>query len=242
MLDGRQLTYRLPDGSLALDAVSIHVPSGNIHCVLGAAGAGKTALLHCFVGLIRPMVGVASVCGFRVDANPIIARRRITYVPKGASLYGNLTALENLQFFTEVDGRRNVRRRQEYYNVMRRVGIPERAFARRTGHLGRSIALSIWLAIALLKESPAILMDEPTVGLDLYTSSDLHETLTQLREQHKALLITTSDVLLAAKIADRVSFLKEGRKTTELTRPQLVDRSLLELYAEYMERPIPPGS
>ena len=122
---------------------------------------------------------------------------------------------------------------------MRRVGIPERAFERPARELGRAVPLLLWLAIGLLKDTPILLIDEPTAGLDVYASMDLQETLVEFRERGKALLIATSDVLLAGRIATRIGIMKEGRKTVELTQAELVDRPLHELYLEYMGRPLP---
>jgi ABC-type multidrug transport system ATPase subunit len=121
---------------------------------------------------------------------------------------------------------------------MRRASVPERYFERPAGQLGPAVLLSVWLAISFLKHSTVLLFDEPTVRLDLYATADLQEILNELRGRGKAILIATSDVLLAGAIADRVGILTEGRKRVELSRRELVGRSLPELYLEYLGRPL----
>lgn len=236
-----EITKRHADDFLALDAVSLSVSPGEIYCLLGAPGAGKTLLLHSFLGFVAPTAGTALVCGTDVARDPMGARRQLTYVAEGAVLHGALTARQNVEFFTRVDGGRVAYRRSDYYNAMRKVGIAERYFERRARDLGSAVPLSLWLAIALLKNTPVLLLDEPTVGLDLYASAGVQETLMELRASGKALLVATSDILLAGAIADRVGMLKEGRKRIELPRAELVGRSLPELYLEYMGRPLTSG-
>jgi ABC-2 type transport system ATP-binding protein len=236
LLQATDLTKRQKGDALALDAVTLTVHAGEIYCLLGAAGAGKTLVLHAFLGLAVPTAGRVLVAGTDSARDPVGARRHITYIARGASLYGSLTARQNVEFFTRVDGREPKRGRHEYYNAMRRVGIPERSFERPARELSRSVSLSLWLAIGLLRNTSVLLIDEPTVGLDLYASAELQDTLIELRQRGKALLVATADVLFAGRIADRVGIMKEGRKSVELSRDAFVNRSLSDLYLEYMGR------
>ena len=231
-LQAIEITKRHWDGYLSLDAVSLAVAPGEIYCLVGAAGAGKTLILHILLGLIKPTAGRAEICGFDVARAPSEARRRLTYVAAGASLYGTLTARQNVEFFTRLETSSARLTQVDYDNAMRTVGIAERYFDRRARELGPSVSLSLWLAIGLLKNTPVLLFDEPTVGLDLYASAGLQETLAEFRERGKALLIVTSDILLASGIADRVGIIKEGRKRVELSKSEFVGRALPELYLE----------
>jgi ABC-type sugar transport system ATPase subunit len=91
-----------------------------------------------------------------------------------------------------------------------------------------------------LKNSPILLIDEPTAGLDLHASLRLQDMLLELRTRGKAILIATSDVLFAGRIATRIVVMKEGRRAGELTQAELVARQLQDLYLEYTGQPIPP--
>jgi ABC-2 type transport system ATP-binding protein len=236
LLQAVDFTSRQQGDLLVLDVVSLAVARGEIYCLLGAAGAGKTAVLHAFLGLLPPTVGRMLVAGINPAKDPIGARRHITYIGRGASLYEGLTARQNLEFFVRLNGGGRGLTRGDYYNAMRRVGIPERAFERSARDLGRTIPLLIWLAIGLMKKTSVLLIDEPTVGLDLYATADIQETLVEFRKQGQALLIATSDVLFAGHIATRIGILKEGRKTVEFTPQELMQRPLHDLYLEYMGR------
>jgi ABC-2 type transport system ATP-binding protein len=238
LLEAFEVSYRERGQFLALDAVSLAVGPGEIYCLLGAAGAGKTRLLHCFLGFTRPTAGHVLVDGLDVLRQPMVSRRKLTYISRGAALYRSMSAFENVRFFTRVDGSAHAFATSDFCHAMRRVGIAERHFHRAVRDLGPAVSVLIWLAIGLLRNTPILLFDEPTAGLDLYASADLQETLHHFRQQGKAMLIATSDVLLAGSMADRVGFLKDGRKGIELSRAELVGRSLPQLFLEYMGRPL----
>lgn len=242
LIEAVDVSRREADDSLSLDAVSLTLHRGEIYCLLGTAGSGKTLLLHAFLGLSHITGGRIAVTGLDVATNAVLARRAITYVARGASVYGSMTARQNVDFFATVDGSVRGLRRQHYYNAMRRVGIAERAFERPAAELAPAAAIALWLAVGLLKETPVLLMDEPTVGLDFYASAELQETLLEFRRRGSGLLISTTDVLLAARVADRIGIMKQGRKTVELTRQEFAGRSLPQLYLDYMGRPLVRGT
>ena len=237
-LEARDLTCRGSDGQLLLDVVSLVVKRGEIQCLLGPSGGGKTALLHAFLGWLRPTAGSAIVCGVDSTEQPLRARRHITYLARGARLYGSLSARQNVEFFTRVSGGAAGLRRYDYYNAMRRLGVPEQALERPARTLGPSLLLRLWLAVCVLKQTEVLLIDEPTVGLDIYASADIQETLVDFKTRGLALLIATNDVLLAGRIADTVAIMREGRKVREVMQQELVGRPLHELYLEYMGRPM----
>jgi ABC-2 type transport system ATP-binding protein len=239
LLECLHVTSRQADDFLILDVVSLDVRAGEIVCLLGAAGAGKTAVLHTFLGLLRPTSGLARVQGLMPATDPIGARRCITYIPRGASMYGVLSARRNLEFFVRVDGGGRDLTRHDYYEAMRRAGLPERSFERPVREIGRTSQLLLWIAVGLLKNSPILLIDEPTAGLDLHASLRLQDMLLELRARGKAILIGTSDVLFAGRIATRIVVMKEGRRAGELTQAQLVASQLQDLYLEYTGQPIP---
>lgn len=231
-----EVSTRAAGNILALDAVSLSVHPGEIYCILGASGAGKSLLLHTFLGLMPPTKGHAYVLGNEVTGGGGGTRRQITYIPKGSPLYGTLSASRNVDFFTKVDGRPVRTTLPDRLNAMRRMGVPERYFDAPARSLGPAVCLALWLAVGFLRDTPILLIDEPTAGLDLYASADLQDCLQEFSTRGTTVLVATSDVLLAGAIADRVGILKEGRKQIELSRRELVGRSLPQLYLEYMGR------
>jgi ABC-2 type transport system ATP-binding protein len=238
-LEAKELTCRGTDGHLVLDVFTHAVQPGEIHCLLGPSGAGKTALLHAFLGLLAPTSGVARVAGRDVTADPVGARRQITYVARDARMYGTLTARQNVEFFVRVDGGQTPWRRNDYYNAMRRLGVPENALERPARSMSAGLLLRLWLTIGLLKHTSILLIDEPTIGLDVHASADLQEVFFEFRTRGTAIVIATSDVLLAGRIADRIVIMREGRKFLDVSQQELVGRSLHDLYLEYMGSPLP---
>jgi ABC-2 type transport system ATP-binding protein len=236
-LQASNLTCRGSEGQLVLDVVSLVVRPGEIHCLLGPSGAGKTALFHAFLGLLRPSAGSATVCGVDSARDPLGARQHITYVGRGARMYHSLTARQNVEFFARVSGATGLSR-YDYYNAMRRLGVPEHCLEQPARGLSSGLLLRLWLAVGVLKRASVLLIDEPTVGIDMHAAADLQETLIEFRNRGIAILIATNDVLLAGRIADNVAVMREGRKVRDVLQQELLGRPLYELYLEYMGRPM----
>jgi ABC-2 type transport system ATP-binding protein len=236
LLAAVDLTLRDGAGRLLLDAIQLSVSAGEICCLLGTAGSGKTALLHACLGLAHTS-GSVRVAGVDAATDPLGVRGRVTYIARGAPVYPLLSARQNVAFFARLGGTPPISR-YDCYNAMRRVSVPERLLESRAGRMTGALPLRLWLAIALLRDTPVLLIDEPTEGFDAYVSADLQQILLDLRGQRRALLIATSDILLAGRIADRVAIMREGRKVLELTRDELIAQPQQELYLDYMGRPL----
>ena len=113
--------------------------------------------------------------------------------------------------------------------AMREVGLPERSFGVRIDSFDRGMRQKLGLAAALIKNSPALLLDEPMAGLDAQTSEELVEILGSLRDRGKAILFSTQDLFHARQLADTVGILKEGRKVLSFSREELRYQNLEEI-------------
>jgi len=234
MLEARDLTKRYEDGVLALDHLNLTVNNGEIFCLLGANGAGKTTTINLFFDFIQPTSGRAVIDGIEVAADPIEAKKRASYVSENVMLYGNFTARQNLDFFTRLAGRGDLSR-EDYYMVLRRVGLQERAFEQRVKSFSKGMRQKLGIAIAILKEAPNVLLDEPTSGLDPKAGADFMELLLELKDEGKAIIMSTHDIFRAKAHADRVGIMKEGRLVMVRTREELTGEDLERLYLEYMQ-------
>jgi ABC-2 type transport system ATP-binding protein len=233
MLQAIDLSKRYEDGVLALDALNLNVAPGEIYCLLGANGAGKTTTINLFLDFIEPTSGRAVVAGIDAHERPLEAKRHVAYVSENVMLYGSFTARQNLDFFARLAGRHGLTR-AELDRALREVGLPEKAFAQRVKELSKGMRQKIGIAIAMVKDAPALLLDEPTSGLDPKAGAELMETLAELRAQGKAILMSTHDIFRAKQIADRVGIMKEGRKVMERTREELAYENLERIYLDYM--------
>lgn len=233
LIEASGLTKRYEDGHLALDDVSFEVRPGELYAMLGANGAGKSTTLNLFLDFIRPTSGEARIDGVVVARDPLEAKRRVAYVSENVALYPHFTALQNVELFARLAGRSPGR--DDLREVLDRVGLEREAQPRRLGGFSKGMRQKTALAIALIKDAPAILLDEPSSGLDPKAGRELTELLGDLRDEGKAILMSTHDVFRARQVADRVGILRAGRLVTERERAQLVGVDLETLYVRTME-------
>ncbi|MCI0391352.1 MAG: ABC transporter ATP-binding protein [Acidobacteria bacterium] len=239
MIEAIELTKRYEDGLLALDRLNLKVLPGQIYCLLGANGAGKTTTINLFLNFIEPTSGIARINGIDVSAQPLLAKQNLAYVSENVMLYGNFTARQNLDFFARLGGKLGLKR-DDYYGVLREVGLQEKAFEQKVRDFSKGMRQKVGIAIAIIRDAPAVLLDEPTSGLDPKAGAEFIDILTCLRERGKAILMSTHDIFRAKEIADLVGIMKEGRKQMECTRRQLEHEDLEALYLDFMRGNIRP--
>ncbi|HEX2224269.1 MAG TPA: ATP-binding cassette domain-containing protein, partial [Thermoanaerobaculia bacterium] len=104
MIEAIDLTKRYSTGRLALDALNLRVRPGEIHCLLGASGAGKSTALHLLLGFLEPTAGRALIDGIDARREPLLARSHSAYLAGGTAFYERLTARQNLSFFAALGG------------------------------------------------------------------------------------------------------------------------------------------
>ena len=234
MIQAIDLTKRYEDGHLALDHLNMFIDSGQIYCLLGANGAGKTTTINLFFNFIEPTSGIARIKNIDCAKNSLDAKRHAAYISENVMLYGNFTARQNLDFFTKLAGRKDLKK-EDYDMVMREVGLPERAFEQRVKTFSKGMRQKLGIAIAILKQANALLLDEPTAGLDPKAASDFVDLLLKLKSEGKAILMSTHDIFRAKEIADHVGIMKEGVLIMEKTKKDLEGEDLERLYLKYME-------
>ena len=234
MLQAVQLTKRYEDGLLALDRLDLTVAPGELFCLLGANGAGKTTTINLFLNFIEPSSGQALVDGIDVASQPLEAKKLIAYVSENVMLYENFTARQNLEYFATLGGRAGITR-DECYEALRRVGLQEKAWEQRLRLFSKGMRQKTGIAIAILKGAPNIILDEPTSGLDPKAGAEFMALLHALRQEGKAILMSTHDIFRAKEAADRVGIMREGRLLAVRTRDQLASENLEHLYLQYME-------
>lgn len=233
MIQAIDLTKRYEDGLLALDHLNMDIKPGQIYCLLGANGAGKTTVVNLFFNFIEPTSGIARINGYDCAREPLRAKKHVAYIPENVMLYGNFTARQNLDFFARLAERESLKK-ENYHMVMRQVGLPEWSFVKQVKTFSKGMRQKLGIAIAILKQAPALILDEPTSGLDPKAASDFVELLFKLRAEGKAILMSTHDIFRAKEIADVVGIMKEGILITEQTREDIERDDLEKLYLRYM--------
>jgi ABC-2 type transport system ATP-binding protein len=234
MLQAIDLTKRYEDQELALDALNLEIKEGEIFFLLGANGAGKTTTINLFLNFIEPTGGKALINGIDVTKEPLESKKYVSYVSENVMLYGNFTARQNLDFFAKLGGKPNLTK-EDYYMRMREVGLQEEAFEKKIKTFSKGMRQKVGLTIAIIKDAPNILLDEPTAGLDPKAAAELMQILVNLKRQGKSILMCTHDIFRAKNIADRVGIMKEGRLVMVRTRSEFLEDDLEKIYMNYMQ-------
>jgi heme ABC exporter ATP-binding subunit CcmA len=205
VIDVRKVFGLLP----VLDGVSLEVRGGEAVALLGANGAGKTTLLKILATLLRPTRGTATIAGHDVARAPEAVRPLLGVVAHGAWVYDDLTARENLRFWSTLNGLDTGP--DDVAGALGGVGLERVADARvRTFSAGMKRRLS--LARVMLTRPRVLLLDEPFAGLDATTRADLVADLrAALHRSTAAVLLVTHDRDEAAALAQRTALLVHGR-------------------------------
>jgi ABC-2 type transport system ATP-binding protein/sodium transport system ATP-binding protein len=237
MIEVRALTrvFPLPRGGLltAVDGVSFQVGAGEVYGLLGPNGAGKTTTVRMILGLLRPTSGSASIGGFDSAEAPDEVKRRVGLVTAHAGVYQWLSVREMLLFFADLYGVPRDDAEQELEKLSNLLGLSE-FLDRRCGGLSTGQRQRVHLARALIHRPPVMLLDEPTVGLDVLGSQVVTEYIAELRQQGKGVILCTHRMEEAERLCDRLGLMHQGRIVIEGTLPDLRERtgceSLVEMF------------
>jgi ABC-2 type transport system ATP-binding protein len=232
LLSAEGLTKRYGD-TLALDALDLSIAPGEVYCLLGANGAGKSTTINCFLDFVRPDGGIAKIGGQVVAQHPLETKKRLAYIPETVMLYGNLSGLENLEYFaTLATGARPAT--EELVAHLMTAGLRDDQIHQRVGGYSKGMRQKVGIAIALAKRADVLLLDEPTSGLDPKASNEFHRLLGLLRERGAAVLMATHDLFRAKESGTRIGIMKAGRKVAELRADEIGHADLEKLYLTHM--------
>lgn len=220
-------------GFTALKNLNLEIRAGEIYCLLGANGAGKSTTINLFLDFIRPTSGKALVNGLDVQQHPIETKKALAYIPEIVMLYRNLSGLENLRYFSGLAGHGHYSD-DELIAFLRRAGLPTDAPHRRVGGYSKGMRQKVGIAIALAKQAKALLLDEPTSGLDPKASNEFSEILTQLSQQGVAVLMATHDIFRAKETGTRAGIMRHGQLMADLVTQEIGHADLEKLYLQFM--------
>jgi ABC-2 type transport system ATP-binding protein len=206
----------------AVDSVSFEVYKGEIFGYLGANGAGKSTTIRMLCGLLEPTEGTAVVAGVDVNRDPDAVKRSIGYMSQKFSLYLDLTARENLEFFGGAYGMAGRRLRQRIGEILLSVGLADQPDAR-TGELPSGFRQRLALGCALLHQPKIVFLDEPTAGVDPQARRLFWGLIRTLAAQGTTVLVTTH-YMDEAEFCDRVGLMVDGRLAALDTPHQLKSR------------------
>ena len=199
---------------VAVDGVSFTIPAGEVYGLLGPNGAGKTTTIRMVVGLLRPDAGYAEVGGFRTSELPEEVKSRIGLVSVSAGLYPSLTVREVLLFFADLYRLQSAAAQESLARLSGLLQLTE-FLDRRCATLSTGQRQRVTLARALIHDPPVILLDEPTRGLDVIGTEVVFDYIRHVRQQGKAVIVSTHRLDEAQRLCDRFGLLHQGRLRLE---------------------------
>jgi heme exporter protein A len=207
MIEIKKLTKQA-DNKLILRGVDLSIKKGETVAILGPNGAGKSTLLKVLATLVKPTSGVIKINGMDLKKNHIEIKKIMGYLPHSSLLYDHYTPLENLIFFGNIYGVKNVEQRA--IALVKEVGLsfflnePVKNFSR--GMIQR-----IAIARAIVHEPEILLLDEPHTGLDQGAIVILNNVILSMKAKGTTTLMVTHDFKQAAEICDRIIIVKNGK-------------------------------
>jgi ABC-2 type transport system ATP-binding protein len=238
VVETQNLTKRYHD-KLAVNALNLTVQEGEIFGFLGPNGAGKTTTILMLLGLTEATSGRASVCGFDPTHEPLEVKRRVGYLPENPGFYEDISATENLLYMARLNRIPEDEARRRTAEVLEQVGLSDDG-RRLVREFSRGMKQRLGIAEVLVKNPRAVILDEPTLGIDPDGAIRILELITGLnRERNMTVLLSSHQLQQVQEICSRVGIIVKGRlivqgQMDELGRAILKERQwnfLLEVGA-----------
>jgi len=214
----------------ALRELSMSIYAGEIFCLLGQNGAGKTTTINLFMGFLEPSGGRALIKGVEVKPDNIATKNMIAYIPEVVQLYGNISGLENLDFFSRLAGFSYTE--EALAAFLHKAGLQPEAHNKRLGTYSKGMRQKVAIAIALSKNADVIFMDEPTSGLDPRATAEFTAICRELAAEGKTIFMATHDIFNAVNVGSRIGIMKQGSLVHIVNTNGLSANELQQLYLE----------
>ncbi|MCR6545148.1 ABC transporter ATP-binding protein [Dehalobacterium formicoaceticum] len=217
----------------AVEHLNLEVKEGSIFGFLGHNGAGKTTTISMLTTLILPTSGRANICGYDIVKDNLKVRNLIGYLPENVTLYGDLTAMENLKFFGQLSGVKDVDARIE--DILKLLEFTEWK-NRKVKTYSKGMRQRIGIAQAILHNPKILFLDEPTSGLDPQGTKELRDILLMLNQERGTTIFMNTHLLSeVTKLCSDIGIISKGRllladsiKNIENKFPE--EKSLEEIY------------
>jgi sodium transport system ATP-binding protein len=204
----------------AVDQLSLACGAGEVYGLLGLNGAGKTTTLRMLATMLKPDSGGAEVAGFNLLDQPEQVRRHIGFLTGNTGLYLRLTGREILRYFGELQGmeKAQVGDRIERFSQMLNM---DDFLDVRVDKYSTGMKQKVSIARTLIHDPPVLILDEPTLGLDVLTSRTIVDFISVAKKEGKTVIFSTHIMHEAARICDRIGVIHEGHMKKEATLQEL---------------------
>jgi sodium transport system ATP-binding protein len=223
---------------VAVEDLTLKVKAGEVYVLLGANGAGKTTALRCLATLLAPTAGTAVVAGHDVRSEPQQARSKLGFLSASMGLYERLSARELLTYFGALQGLTRAQTEERVDELVEIFDIGD--FQNRyCGRLSTGQRQRVSIARAVIHDPPALVLDEPTFGLDVLSGRTIYAFMHNARARQRAVLFSTHQIDEVELLADRVGILFGGKLLIEGTVDELLQhtgqRSLARAFLRLVE-------
>jgi ABC-2 type transport system ATP-binding protein len=215
----------------AVDGVSLSVPLGQVFGLLGPNGAGKTTTIKLLCGLVTPTAGSVRLNGYDVGRQRSQAVLQLGAVLEGGrNVYWSLSAWQNLLYFGRLKGLSGEEIKPRAERLLRDLGLWDVRHGS-VGGFSRGMQQKVAVAAALITDPPILLLDEPTIGLDVEAARTVKDWIVRLaHEEGKTVVLTTHQLDMAQELCDRVAIMRAGRVVADLPVHELLRRFRQDRY------------
>jgi ABC-2 type transport system ATP-binding protein len=211
MISLKQLTKRFGT-QIAVDALSLEIPAGQIVGFLGPNGAGKSTTLKMLTGMIEPTAGTATICGFDLRTHPIDVKRNVGFVPESGAVFESLSGLEYLEMIAALYGipqdaaRIRIRQFLTFFDLSF-----ETLTDKLLGAYSKGMRRKVVITAALLHNPPVVFFDEPLDGLDANAAVGFKALIQTLAREGKTIVYSSHILDVVERVCHRVVIIDKGK-------------------------------
>ncbi|MGW5665958.1 ABC transporter ATP-binding protein [Streptomyces sp. NPDC003758] len=228
------VTKRYPDGTVAVDRLSLEIPDHSITVLVGPSGCGKTTTLRMINRMVEPSEGTITLDGVDIGEQPVnVLRRSMGYVIQNAGLFPHRTIVDNIATVPRLLGWSKDRARDRARELMERVGLDASLAKRYPYQLSGGQQQRVGVARALAADPPVLLMDEPFSAVDPIVRKGLQEELLRIQgELGKTIVFVTHDIDEAIRLGTMVAVLRTGGRLAQFAPPAELLSSPADAFVE----------